>query len=671
MGLVDAVEAAFAQDGSVAKAHAQYAQRPGQVDMARAVAATVEEGGQLVVESGTGVGKTFAYLVPVLLSGQRAMFSTATKALQDQLAQRDIPQLLEALQVQARVSVLKGRASYLCLNRLESARHHPDAAGIVSQHELAQLERWSTHTHSGDLAEMQDWPDQSALEPLVTSTRDNCLGSACPQAATCFVNHARTQAMAADVVVVNHHLFFADLNVRESGVAELLPQMQVVVFDEAHQLNDIGVQFLGRQWSTREIETLCKDLNKLAASLTLGSANWRGWIAKLLQSIGGLKAMTSVGLGGNRTLTWPESVPDSLDERAWQLCMQTITESLQQLLALLHLLQESDPLLRSLAVRMKQCLDELEFFGAAVMPGHTRWLESALQVKLCCSPLDIGKTLIAHMGMLTPQSEVPRAWIFTSATLGTETDLALFRKACGLQASRVLKVESPFDYAMQAAMYIPTEFPMPVDPLHSLEVAHLAAQAALVLGGRTMVLTTSLRAMHAIGAALHQQFSVTGGLNVLVQGELSKREILRRIRNTPAEGQTGQVLVASMSFWEGIDIPGDALQLVIIDKIPFLSPDGALTQAREAEVHSCGQNPFRDFHLPHAALALKQGAGRLIRSESDRGILVICDPRLVRKNYGKKLLAALPPMRRIFSPDVFQSELTALTRRATTDLCWI
>ena len=671
MGLAEDVAAAFAQQGAVAQSQSHYKPRAGQIAMARAVAATVEKGGQLVVEAGTGVGKTFAYLVPVLLSGRRAMVSTATKALQDQLALRDIPRLLETLKLQARVSVLKGRASYLCLNRLESAWQHPDALSAVGQRHLAELERWATHTPSGDLAEMQGWPDQTPLEPLVTSTRDNCLGSTCPQVATCFVNRARARAMAADLVVVNHHLFFADMNVRESGVAELLPFTQVVVFDEAHQLNDIGVQFLGRQWTTRQVEALCRDLNKYATSLSLGSPRWRDWMAELLRATVDLKAMTAgAGAGAHQTLSWSDNVPQGLDVCVWSVCVQAIATPLQQLLVLLQMLQETDPGLQLLAERTGRCLEEFEFFNTPVFSHQLRWLECSSHVKLCCSPLDISKAMATHMAELLPDGATQRAWIFTSATLGTDAELALFRGHCGLEGSQILRVESPFDYAAQAALFIPTDFPLPSDPMHSLEVAHLAAQAARVLGGRTMVLTTSLRAMHAIGLSLHQQFAITGGLEVLVQGAMSKREILSRVSSLPDDGQNGLVLVASMSFWEGVDIPGDALQLVIIDKIPFLSPDGALTQAREAQLLSRGQNPFRMFHLPHAALGLKQGAGRLIRSETDRGILVICDPRLTSKSYGKKIISALPPMRRIPGPDDFQSELNALTRSATTEPSW-
>ncbi len=669
MNLQDTVVAAFTRENLLAAAYAQYTPRAGQIAMAKAVAHTLERGGCLVAEAGTGVGKTFAYLVPILLSGQRALISTATKALQDQLALRDIPRLMAALDVQVRVSVLKGRSSYLCLSRLESARQQSVASGASSQRHLAELERWSTHTRSGDLAELQDWPEQSPLEPLVTSTHDNCLGSACPQAAVCFVNRARREAMVADLVVVNHHLFFADLNVRESGVAELLPQTRTVVFDEAHQLNDIGVQFMGQEWSTRQVDSLCKDLDRHASSLALGSSDWRSWVAELRLGNTNLKALCTAATS-SQALAWTTVAPQGVAERSWQLVVASIVQSLQQILGLLQLLQEPVPQLEKLADLTQHCLDSLSFFTAPTMVQYTRWVECSTHLKMHCAPLDISKALASHIGVFDPEASGQRAWIFTSATLGTDPELALFRTACGLEASQVMKVDSPFDYAAQAALYIPTEFPLPADPLHSIEVAHLAAQAASVLGGRTMVLTTSLRAMNAIGEALAQQLGVTGAVEVLVQGQLSKREILSRFTAACAQGSPGKVVVASASFWEGVDIPGDALQLVIIDKIPFLSPDGALTQAREEQLRARGLNPFKDFHLPHAALGLKQGAGRLIRSASDRGVLVICDPRLVTKSYGKKVIAALPPMRRLTSLNAFQVELKVLTKISTMDFCW-
>jgi ATP-dependent DNA helicase DinG len=477
-----AVAEALNAQGALAKAHPGFTPREGQDHMAQAIARTLKSGGQLVVEAGTGVGKTYAYLVPVLLSGQRAMISTATKALQDQLALRDIPRLQQALGVQARVSVLKGRSSYLCLYRLATARQHPLAETQGNQFELSRIERWATATLSGDLAEMPDLADQSPIEPLVTSTRDNCLGGTCPQAGACFVNRARATAMASDIVVVNHHLFFADMNVRESGVAELLPNTDVVVFDEAHQLNDIGVQFLGRQLSTRQLEDLTHDLCLQSSLLALGSAQWSAWVAGVSQMTATLRAWGG-SMGSQSTVPWDGAVPSGFPESDWHAVTECLRSDLSQLSQLLEHLAESSPDLNQLAVRVDRCLQELTFFTAPVMEDQIRWLECGPHLKMQCSPLSISMGLQSHMDPGENLEAAKKTWVFTSATLGTDPELAMFRNACGLQTAQVLRVDSPFDYASQAALYIPENFPLPADPLHSIEVAHLVAHAARILGG--------------------------------------------------------------------------------------------------------------------------------------------------------------------------------------------
>jgi ATP-dependent DNA helicase DinG len=669
MGLCADVERAFSIHGALAKTTPDFCVRPGQSRMAQAVAETLEQGGQLVVEAGTGVGKTFAYLVPVLLSGQRALVSTATKALQDQLAVRDIPRLQQMLGVQARVAVLKGRSSYLCLNRLASARQDPASTTTSSQNELTQIERWALRTESGDLAEVLDLSDQSPIEPLVTSTRDNCLGSVCPQASQCFVNKARAAALASEIVVVNHHLFFADLNVRESGVAELLPNMDIVVFDEAHQLNDTGVHFLARQVSTRQLDDLVRELLKHSSVLALGAVGWRDWVATVTQVSAEMKAMAAC-TGSEQVVMWGAKAPKGFSEVDWATLTVRLMEALTNLSALLANLAGTSPDVARLELRAARYLKEFAVQLWPGAPGDIRWLECGQHIKLRTSPLDISACMRIHM-LVDAFSERRKSWIFTSATLGIGADLSLFCADCGIDSAQVLQVESPFNYASQAVLYVPDSFPQPSDPLHSIEVANLAAQAAIVLGGRTLVLTTSVRAMQVIGTSLRTHFSVAHGLSVLVQGQASKREILERFCQAGNVDNQGIVIVATASFWEGVDIPGDALQLVIIDKIPFLPPDDALTKARAGQMETAGKNAFRAFHLPHAALGLKQGAGRLIRTENDKGLLVVCDVRLTQKGYGKKLVSALPPMRRISEQAEFNAELAKITRLSTTDLCWL
>lgn len=648
--LIAATTQAFAPDGPLARADAQFRARPGQVDMALAVARTIAAGGTLVAEAGTGVGKTFAYLVPALLSGERVLISTATKALQDQLFTRDLPRLLATLGVPLRAALLKGRASYLCLHRLERAgqggpgmAHDPQTLRAI-----AQVQRWAGSTESGDLAELPGLDEQSPAVPLVTSTRDNCLGSACAHWAACHVNRARQRALASDVVVVNHHLFFADLAVRESGMAELLPTVRVAVFDEAHQLNTTGVQFLGVQTGTGALRAYARDV------LTASMANARG-MGDWLVLCGNLeRAARDMRLAAGRSTTrraWWGDVPDGVNAPAWQAAMQQVADACRGVVAALGVVREAAPELARLYERGVELMQRMARFAAASAPGAVRWLDVGAQLRFVESPLDIAGTVRAKL-----LADTGKAWIFTSATLGDDAHLTWFTEPCGLQEAEILRVGSPFDYARQAALYVPPDMPEPASPAHSPAVAALVARAAARLGGRTLVLTTTLKALQAIGEALRARLQ---GIEVLVQGQAPKHQLLERFR------QDGSVLVASASFWEGVDVPGNALQLVVIDKLPFPPPGDPLVDAHAQRLEAAGRSPFRDHALPAAAVALKQGAGRLIRHESDRGVLVVCDPRLARMGYGKRLLAALPPMRRLASAEEFGDAVEALAKTAS------
>jgi len=610
------------------------------------------------------VGKTFAYLVPALLSGERVLLSTATKTLQDQLFGRDIPALKEILGLPLRVALLKGRSSYLCLHRLASSRQDLQLDDMALQ-QLAQIETWSLGTRSGDIAELTTLDERSPLIPRVTSTRDNCLGSGCPQAQNCHVNLARRAAMAADVVVVNHHLFFADLNVRESGVAELLPSVTSVVFDEAHQLNEIGVQFLGNQLGTDQLKNFSRDFAAQGAQLVLGAADWRAVLEHLDQSIAALQRVDGIPGSAGRRL-WSGECPQGVDQANWRDALAAIHVALEGAVAVLGRVAETAPelaLLQDRAVALVQVLDD---FAGPVPAGAVRWLEIDLKIRMLQAPLDISQAMQTRVLPLEGATG-RRSWIFTSATLGHDEKMALFVDSCGLQAAQRLQVQSPFDHAAQAAIYVPDNFPRPADPSHSACVAALVADGATVLGGRTLVLTTTLRAMRSIGEALRLHFGTHDDVTILVQGELPKRELVERFVRGREDGQAGTVLVASVSFWEGVDIPGDALQMVVIDKLPFSPPDDPLVQARARQWEAEGKNAFHHLHLPQAAIALKQGAGRLIRRETDRGVLVVCDSRLATMGYGKKLMAALPAMRRLETQDQFNAALLALTRPSTTD----
>lgn len=666
MSLRSLVHRALQPNGPMSGSVQGFSVRAGQLQMAGEVADTIETGGALVVEAGTGIGKTFAYLIPVLLSGESTLVSTATKALQDQLFKRDLPGLMSALGVSSRLALLKGRSSYLCLHRLDFARFDALCNAPESLRQLAGVERWALTTRTGDLAELDGLDERSPVIPLVTSTRDNCLGSLCPQVQSCHVNQARREAMSADVVVVNHHLFFADLNVRESGVAELLPTVGTVVFDEAHQLNEIGVQFLGLQMSTGQFTSFGADVNKLSLQHARGLAPWNSLTAELEACANDLGALCT-GPAGRRS--WGPAGPQGVDPKHWASALAALSSAVAGVQAALAMLGQTAPELGALADRGRRLMGDLQAFEGGVQPGHVRWLDIGSQVRMVQSPLDIASAMQAIVGAAPQQHVRGRAWIFTSATLGHEAGLDHFVQACGLAGARVLQVDSPFDYAKQAAVYVPLDMPKPADAAHSAAVADLVIKAATRLGGRTLVLTTTLRAMRNIGNELRCAFVADGdaALRVLVQGEASKRELVAQFNRASASGEQGCVLVASVSFWEGIDIPGDALQLLVIDKLPFSPPDDPLQQARALQLESLGKSAFKEMYLPQAALALKQGAGRLIRRETDVGVLVVCDIRLTQMGYGKKILKALPPMRRIQNEGEFLSALDSITRLSTTD----
>lgn len=668
MGLQESVARAFEPGAGLARSIVNFSPRRGQSDMAAAVAKVMESGGVLVVEAGTGVGKTFGYLVPALLSGERVLLSTATKTLQDQLFGRDIPRLTAALGVQARIALLKGRASYLCLHRLAEARHVVAEQDRIDLNELAQIEVWSLTTRSGDLAELVQLDDGSPLVPMVTSTRENCMGAQCPEVDRCHVNLARRQAMAADIVVVNHHLFFADLNIRESGVAELLPSVRSVVFDEAHQLNDIGVQFLGRQVTTHQLDVFCRELARQGPKFALYLTDWVDWLQALQRSVDALRQLFS-HTGREGRIAWIDGPPSGVDGTRWERVIIELHACLQQTDVVLRSMEDATPDIKALQERAQRLTGALDVFSHPVQPGWVRWVDIGLHVKLIHSPLCIADSMEAICSGTSAQTMQGKSWIFTSATLGHDATMAHFLEDCGLQHATVLQVQSPFDYAMQAALYVPSDMPDPGESNHSRKVADFIGQAATVLGGRTLVLTTSLRAMRDIAAFLRQIFSVDSTIEVLVQGESSKRELMQRFCMQGKVGQKGFVLIGAASFWEGVDVPGDALQMVVIDKLPFSPPDDPLVKARAQSLASNAKNPFYHFHVPQAALALKQGAGRLIRQETDRGVLVVCDKRLTEKAYGRKIRAALPPMRVLEDQEQLMAALQELTKTSTMNHC--
>ncbi len=637
--LNEAVKRAFAGAGSLSQADPNYAEREVQIRMALEVAAAIDERRALVAEAGTGVGKTFAYLVPTLLSGARALISTATKSLQDQLFLRDLPRLRSALHLSTSVALLKGRASYLCIHRMSVARHVTDPGDRWAARVLARIETWAQSTSSGDLAEIDGLDERSSVIPLVTSTRENCLGSECPVYRDCHLMKARRDAMAADVVVVNHHLFFADMSLRESGVAELLPSVEVAVFDEAHQLAEAGVAFLGITLTSGQLIDAARDMLGAGLQHARGLAPWQDLAAICDRAARELRIAcageaASRANRGSLKLRWDERAHDS----AFETALADSGAACQAAHAALDTVGELAPDFQKLTERMAHLHEMSERFTQPAQPGHVRWIEvTTNQCRLVESPLDIREALTAQMAV------APKAWIFTSATLGEDDRLSWFTEPSGLSGVRTLRVGSPFNYTEHARLYVPSSFPKPSEPGHTDAVAQLAAGCARSLGGRTFVLTTTLRALQVIGEQLRASFDAGGDdIAVLVQGQLPKRQLLQMFVTQPRS-----VLVGSQTFWEGIDVPGDALQCVLIDKLPFPPPNDPLVEARVKRIEAEGRNAFSDYFVAEAAVSLKQGAGRLIRSETDRGLLVVCDPRMSTMNYGRRLRGALPEMTRV------------------------
>jgi len=705
--LVQAVQTIFTDEGPLAQVDPHFRVREGQTQMALAVAQTVAEGGALVVEAGTGVGKTFAYLVPALLSGERVVISTATKTLQDQLFGRDLPAVIRALKLPARMALLKGRANYLCLYRMALARQEglfPDRYVVTL---LAKVEKWSHRTMTGDLSELEGLDERSALLPMITSTRDNCLGSECPDFKKCYVSQARKEALASDVVVINHHLFFADMSMKESGMAELLPNARVVIFDEAHQLNEIGVNFLGQQMGTSQLLDLARDVLATGESTAKGLGEWREMASKLELCAKDWRGLFAKSERLSK-LSWTQMAPEGVNEELWANVLALTQEMLEEMGQAIEPMTPTAPEWLRLQERVVDLLEMLVLFQKPLDSGFVRWLDVGAGVRLVQAPLDIAQQLgpcimgalnlnpsdlVAGVGPQSVQDEsevgpqaltdstqgealntlaptslggFPKSWIFTSATLGHEPTLSWFTQPCGLSLARVLQVQSPFNYAKQSVLFVPKDIVLPSDPKHSEMVSDLSAKVVLALQGRTLVLTTTLRALKEISDRLKAQLKEHPHIEVLTQGEGSKKELMQRFRSAEDQGfKRSFVLVATATFWEGFDVPGDALQAVVIDKLPFPPPNDPMVVARSKKLEESGKSPFNHYFLPEAGVALKQGAGRLIRRESDKGVLVVCDKRLVETGYGKRLIQALPPMARVSQESVLIEGLKRLTTGAT------
>ena len=633
----------FSLDGPLAAMSPGFRVRTTQIELAQAVERTIAERSTLIAEAGTGTGKTWAYLVPALLGGGKVLVSTGTRTLQDQLFSRDLPRVREALSIPATIALLKGRGNYVChyhLERLQGEDRALKSRGEV--HQLRNIQTFAQQSATGDRADLPTVPEDAEIWQRVTSTRENCLGQDCPNVRDCFVLKARRQAQEADVVVINHALFMADLMLREEGVTDLLPAADTVVFDEAHQLPDTATRFLGSSVSTHQL----LDLGRLIETAGLAHAreltNWSEQARALEQSTRELRlSCAALENMPSRRVTF-EAFPEPA---AFDIAREALQTSLDVVGQLLSSVEEKHPDLATAARTARELAERLAEWGqpargvrsdAQDLHQIVRWVELGLHhVRLHAAPLSVAEAFSRYR-------QGGQAWIFTSATLSVHGDFSHFTERLGLQNAETVRMESPFDYAKQAMLFVPQSLPVPQSSEFLPAFVEQLMPLIQASQGGALVLCTTLRAVERVAALLADAYDRMGlSWPIMRQGNGTRRDLLERFRTLDHA-----VLVGSASFWEGIDVAGDRLTLVAIDKLPFAPPDDPVLEARLRACRSRGGNPFMEYQLPEAAIALKQGAGRLIRSETDWGVLMVGDTRLVDKPYGKQLWRGLPPFAR-------------------------
>lgn len=625
----------FSHDGVLSSAISGFQPRAAQQQMAQAIADMADENPVLVVEAETGTGKTFAYLAPALLAkhdtGQRkkVIVSTGTKNLQEQLFHRDLPRIRDVLAADAVVALLKGRSNYLCIQRMEQfiaqPGQHDAGTAIELQQQARVVKYWANQTHSGDLGELTKLPENALILPQITSTTDNCLGRECPAYEDCYLVKARQNALEADVVVVNHHLFFADAVLKDTGFGELIPQADMVIFDEAHQVPDIASQYFSESVSTRQLQELAQDL-RLLYSTELKDLRQLSTVADQLDKSGRdlrLQFSRDPERGNWRTAMAAEGVKND-SERLYDTLDRAMAIA-KSALGRNKVLDQCYDRLVALKARWQQLCN-------TTRSGYSFWYETtARQLSVNQTPLSVAEKFSTYL-----QSQNMR-WVFTSATLAVHNSFDHFTQRLGLEDATTLILASPFDFGQQAMLCMPRYLPATNDPATAGHIAAIAKPLIEANHGGTFLLFTSYRVLNQVASLLEGELERL----VLVQGRTSKRELLDQF--VAAENA---VLLGTSSFWEGVDVRGDALRLVIIDKLPFATPDDPLLQARIEDCKLRGKNAFQEVQIPQAVISLKQGAGRLIRDANDYGALVVCDNRLVSKEYGQTFLASLPAMAR-------------------------
>lgn len=617
----DSPGALLGECGPVAAAVSGFAPRQAQQSMAEAVHRNLQAGGALIVEAGTGVGKTFAYLVPALLSGQRIIISTGTRHLQDQLFHRDLPRIQKALGVGVRTALLKGRGNYVCIHRLEQARQSVQESGRAAK--LRTIQHWASITRTGDIAELAEVGEGDGVWAQATSTVDNCLGSECPEFNNCHLVKARRRAQEADLVVINHHLFFADMALKEEGFGEVLPTAEAFILDEAHQLPETAGRFFGFSVSSRQIDSLVQD----CVAAQINDASDRPDLRERAEQVGQAMRELKLSLG-------PRERRDSWNRVAGEEPVVAATAALQTALTglgdgLVEVVERS-PDLERCASRIGPLIVRLKSFLQPDTAEYILWFETGRYgASLHATPAEVGELFSQH------REHYQAGWVFTSATLSVAGRFDHFQERMGVNEADTACFDSPFEYRRNALLYLPTSMLEPNSGPFVERLVEASRPLLEITGGRAFMLFTSHRALREAGALLEGVIDYP----LFIQGQAPRSQLLDRFR-VSGNG----VLLGTSSFWEGVDIRGEALSCVIIDKLPFAAPNDPVLQARLELIRRRGGNPFAEYQLPQAVIALKQGVGRLIRDVSDRGVLMIADPRLRTRGYGKTFLQSLPDM---------------------------
>ena len=629
-------------DGPLARHIQGFTPRAPQQALAQAVGRALERAETLVAEAGTGTGKTFAYLLPALLAGKHVLISTGTKTLQDQLYHRDLPAVSKAIGSPVKTALLKGRSNYLCRHRLASTAEQGLFDSRERVRELEAVRAWAMVTRSGDTGELDAVAENSPLWPQVTSTQENCLGQECPEFSRCFVLEARRAAQEADVVVVNHHLLLADMVLKEDGFGELLPGVDAVIVDEAHQLPEVATQYFGLSVSTRQLADWLQDLRAEYARGAGDVADFDARIADSERSLASLRALLIDGVGRQE---W-----DSLLKRKeLRAALESVCTALTELKPALDLLAPRSRGLENCRERAEALSARITAFLDEDERSQVRWVEQhGRSTSFNLTPLDAAERFAARM------QENHGAWVFLSATLSVGGEFSHFRERLGVGKTEELLLGSPFDFENHALLYLPPRMPAVDSPGFTRAVVEVARPVLEASGGRAFLLFTSHRALQEAAGLLRGTLDYP----LLVQGDMPRRRLLETFRK-----QGNAVLLGTASFWEGVDVKGPALSVVVIDKLPFASPGDPVLKARLELMRNDGRNPFMEYQLPQAVIALKQGVGRLIRDADDKGVMVICDPRLTGKPYGRVFRESLPPMR----PTRELAEVTNFLKQALAD----